>query len=170
MANLVPSPRTIVGILMRGMFKLAWLGTKEIAGQVMYLTRKTLSGETTVRSRRLKITWIYVAISSLIIILITMVPGMELSAESGARGLFSLAAMVLLAANLYFAFGRRDIPKRFISATRCPSCGTLVDLNGNWKCKKCGYMWPGHIFDPCPNCRRKVDFIPCPKCGVSIDL
>ena len=79
--------------------------------------------------------------------------------------------MIFIAVSFWPIRGLLHIEKILIPTVTCRSCGTWFDLTDHWKCS-CGYISeiPRHVFDRCPNCKKKFSYVICPRCGVSLDI
>lgn len=60
----------------------------------------------------------------------------------------------------------RALPLALSDEVACVA-GHRNSLLGRWECR-CGYVYLGHAFAPCPGCRQRAGWIECERCGVGV--
>ena len=107
------------------------------------------------RRRKLVRRFLFVAFSSLVIIL----------------GSVNLWWFLLLPGNFAVPRSARWLERILITEASCEDCQGTSSLQGRWTCE-CGFTMPTyqHIFAPCTNCSRAMCFYACPACESSIEV
>lgn len=59
------------------------------------------------------------------------------------------------------------LPSALSDHVPCPACRERNALLGRWQCK-CGFVYLGHAFAPCPSCSAVAGWIECVRCGAGI--